>query len=75
MTDLFCLNNEQLVNAVSVAIENVLKTLSGWIDKDKPDKALVKGIPFPMMYLVKLHILKLQKFQYPSKFYLLFDLL
>ncbi|GAV04806.1 hypothetical protein RvY_15029 [Ramazzottius varieornatus] len=58
LADLFCLPNEALVNAVSVAIENSLRTLSGWIDKEKPDKALVKAnwedIDYTMTYLTNL---------------------
>lgn len=37
------MNHEELVIAASVAIENALRTLSDWLDKERPDKAMIKG--------------------------------
>lgn len=39
----YCVDNLELVTAVSIAVENALRTLSGWIDKEKPDPEMIKG--------------------------------
>jgi predicted butyrate kinase (DUF1464 family) len=40
---MYCVDSDELVTAVSVAIENLIRTLSGWLDKEKPDRATISG--------------------------------
>ncbi|XP_055343715.1 protein unc-45 homolog B-like [Paramacrobiotus metropolitanus] len=42
LLNLYSVDNDEVVTAVSVAVENVIRTLSGWIDKEKPDRKMIQ---------------------------------